>query len=536
MTKLTEIDTGIERDPPRTLSSVGKGRRTVLPFRHVRVVEAGLQDSTDSHDNLVREREWLLHPKETLELFGNAFAAEDIPSGEGRLFVLAAPLPHVRGAEVPDVRVGWSEADRYVVELSEPGYGADWEILRYEGGEAGRIERLHRWQRERRPERAVHREQRMLSNTWGDRSLDGRMNEAFLLDEIRLAAEMGVEVVQLDDGWQKGVTVNGVDGREGHGSWSDFRAADPEFWTVHPERFPNGLKPLVDLAVSLGVELGLWFAPDSANDFSSWREDADCLLGFFREYGIRFFKLDSIHMVSEAGYLNVRRFLSALREESGGEIVCDLDITAGARPGYFGAMESGVLFVENRYTDWMTYWPHHTLRNLWRLTRWVDPLRLRMEVLNPDRNRETYVDDPLAPSAYEPDALVAMVLGGQPLGWFELSGLSSEFREKARKLLEAWKPLREAYFEGTVLPLGETPEGMGCSGFLSVNSEENRHVLLLYKGMAADTRYRLRLPVRLGEGLRWRCVAGSAGVSAEGEWLDVEMTEPLGYAIGTLMR
>ena len=99
---------------------------------------------------------------------------------------------------------------------------------------------------------------------------------------------------------------------------------------------------------------------------------------------------------------------------SSGQVVFDLDVTAQTRPGYFGAMEAGPLFVENRYTDWHRYWPHQTLRNLWKLSRWVDPRRLRMEWLNHTRNTEKYANDPLAPAAWSPDAnRVAFTRNGQ---------------------------------------------------------------------------------------------------------------------------
>ena len=110
--------------------------------------------------------------------------------------------------------------------------------------------------------------------------------------------------------------------------------------------------------------------------------------------------------------------MATVLRESAGRIVFDLDVTAQLRPGYFGMIGTGPLFVENRYTDWHKYWPHQTLRNLWQLAWWVDPCRLRMEFLNQSRNTEKYADDPLAPSRYAPDTLFATVFFANPLGWF----------------------------------------------------------------------------------------------------------------------
>ena len=102
-----------------------------------------------------------------------------------------------------------------------------------------------------------------------------------------------------------------------------------------------------------------------------------------------------------------RRLFDKVVTESNGKVVIDMDVTAEKRPGYFGMMSAGPLFVENRYSDYATYWPHLTLRALWALSEVVDPLRLRMAVLNPLRNREKYGDDPLAPAAYPAETLVS---------------------------------------------------------------------------------------------------------------------------------
>lgn len=55
------------------------------------------------------------------------------------------------------------------------------------------------------------------------------------------------------------------------------------------------------------------------------------------------------------------------------------------------------MFVENRYTDNYTYWPHLAFRDLWQLSAYIAPSQLRMEFLNPYRNAEKYAADPLEP-------------------------------------------------------------------------------------------------------------------------------------------
>jgi alpha-galactosidase len=49
------------------------------------------------------------------------------------------------------------------------------------------------------------------------------------------------------------------------GVWNGFHGKDANFWSPHPVRFPNGIKPLADLAAGKGMQLSLWFAPDSSD-------------------------------------------------------------------------------------------------------------------------------------------------------------------------------------------------------------------------------------------------------------------------------
>src|SRR5690606_1410957 len=67
-------------------------------------------------------------------------------------------------------------------------------VLPYEGGTTGRGRALQAWQRAL----PLPPDGLLLSNTWGDRSRADRISEAFMLAEINRAAEVGVEVVQLD--------------------------------------------------------------------------------------------------------------------------------------------------------------------------------------------------------------------------------------------------------------------------------------------------------------------------------------------------
>lgn len=477
--------TGIETTP--VAESAGTESDIIdclaLAPRHLRLTAVTLRDQTDKHDELVSEEELLLHPNKNRRDFdGVLFAVEDPLTGNGLALAKEAPLPHACAVQSgPSLQVRG-----HTCTIRGHGTGSDglpgyrFTVLAFSGGDTGRTAVMHQWQRCLRQYRP-DRDGLILTNTWGDRSQDARVNEPFMMEEIEACARLGADIVQIDDGWQKGQTANSV---QAGGVWESFWAQDEAFWTVHPERFPNGLEPLMDRARALGLKFGLWFAPDSAREFANWKRDADCILDFHRSLGVCYFKIDGVKAVTKQGERNLRRFFDRVLEETAGEVVFDLDVTAEIRPGYFGMINVGPLFVENRYTDWFNYWPHRTLRNFWQLARWIDPVRLRMEFLNHARNPERYAGDPLAPAAWSPACLFATVLLSSPLGWFEVSGLDDAYVAQVAELIAIRRAHAETLLAGTVLPIGSIPDGVSWTGFLSLDADRNGAFVLVFRELA----------------------------------------------------
>ena len=495
-----------------------------LAPQHLRFVQATLMDQTDNHNELASEAEWLLMPNEApLKLAGNVFAVENPLTSAGLVFLKQAPLPHARPVK--------NAADAVVTpskrEVRFAGQGYPFVVLAYAGGENGRIAALQNWQRQlRRFDPA--RDGLFLSNTWGDRSRDARINEEFVLKEVAAGAQLGVDIVQVDDGWQKGRTANSAAAR-GKGVWNGYWAADQNFWQPDPVRFPHGLAPVVQAARTHGMKFGLWFGPDSSDGMANWERDAGRLLDLHQNDGIDYFKIDSVKATAPATEQNLRRFFDRVLEQSGGKVVFDLDVTAEIRPGYFGLPHVGPMFVENRYTDFHRYWPHQTLRNLWKLAHYVDPLRLRMELLNNRRNAEKYADDPLAPSRYRADALFAITMFANPLGWFEVSNLPEDYVKELKPLVTAWKRERAQMLGGTLLPLGAAPDGVAWTGFASVAADRRSGYLLLFRESNADAIWRTSLPLFADGKYRLTPLAGEGAAALQNNILAVQIPAPLRF-------
>ena len=331
---------------------------TLCMSGHLRLTKVTLLDITDSHNELVFEDEWLLHPADSgLSLTGNLFTVEDVLTGEGIILLKEAPLPYARPLPTPvDLKVELLKAETdgpaWKLALFGTGIGGGvaegyaHSIIPYIGGRDGMTAALQAYQNAIRPYKAG-RDGLFLTNTWGDRSRDARINEEFILQEVCAGSELGADIVQIDDGWEKGRTANSS---QPSGIWEGFWSADQEFWQPDPVRFPNGLLPVTAALSERGMALGLWFAPDSSDDFANWERDADALLAINLEHGVHHFKIDSVSAKTRLGEVNLHRFFDRVLEGCR-DIVFDLDVTADVRPGYFGMMHAGPLFVENRYTD-----------------------------------------------------------------------------------------------------------------------------------------------------------------------------------------
>jgi alpha-galactosidase len=480
-------------------------------------------DQTDRHDELLSEREWLLMNNEAgFDVKGCVLNVEDVITGSGVAFVKFAPLPHARhDKESIDFKVD-PRANAVSAMLGDAPAAA----IAYRGGRVGFTRAMHDFQRCLRNYRAG-RDGLFLSNTWGDRSRDARINEAFLLKEVAAGAALGVDIVQIDDGWQKGRSANSVAAR-GKGVWNGYWAADPEFWDADPGRFPNGLECVVDAARKNGMHFGLWFGPDSSDSAANWKKDADHLLGFYA-MGVSYFKIDSMKTHDQSSLDNQRAMFDRMLEGSEGNMVFDLDVTAEIRPGYFGLPDIGPLFVENRYTDFHRYWPHQTLRNLWELSRVVDPLRLRMELLNNTRNTDKYKDDPLAPGLYRPDTLFAITMMASPLGWFEVSNLPDDYVKQMQPLVATWKAERGRMHGGSIIPVGVVPDGVSWTGFASLAADNSGGYVLLFRELSDQAAFELPLDGLLDGQFKTELIGGRGQVELNDGKLEVEIPAKLDY-------
>jgi alpha-galactosidase len=217
-------------------------------------------------------------------------------TGGYNTFDFAYPLKPGESLDTPEFFAGFSDA----------GFG-------------GASRAMHRFERDRIfPGGAQSRLRPVLYNSWEATTF--RVDEPGQKTLAEKAAKLGVELFVMDDGW--------------FGARNDDRAGLGD-WTVNPQKFPNGLKPLIEYINGLGMDFGLWVEPEMVNaDSDLYRKHPDWVIHFAGrprselrnqmvlnlarpdvkeyifgvldklagDYNIRYFKWDMNRAVSEPGW------------------------------------------------------------------------------------------------------------------------------------------------------------------------------------------------------------------------------------------
>ena len=280
-----------------------------LPGRHWQLNAVEFFDITDGFNTLRKSVLALSYRPNYYR--GNLLYAYDNVTENGVFILKEAPISNVQLAypgsdfiteygTFMTVGIGISPADLDTVEWKR-GYGFVSGV--YSGNEKNGLMALRNYQNNIRLHKPG-RDEMLLMNTWGDRGQDSRVRESFALAELEVGAKLGITHFQLDDGWQSGQTSNSaLKGGSLESIWKNSR-----YWEPHPERFPNGLDPVVKKGKELGIEVCLWFNPSKDNSNENWEKDASVLIGLYRKYGIRTFKIDGVNLPDKTAEMNFRKF------------------------------------------------------------------------------------------------------------------------------------------------------------------------------------------------------------------------------------
>lgn len=429
-----------------------------LEGEHWMIRSVKLHAFTDDNDTLCEENEY------------NMFARNLFFTQKGEIFFLENPETgnaHVIICELPDYQTATLTIRGGVVKVDN---GTNGLLLGF--CKMGECEKLCRdyFRHAKKPVGLV-----TMSNTWGDRNGFSRVCADFVLKEIDSAQEIGVDIVQIDDGWQFGSTADPM--RRDETGWREYK---DDFWDLDEAKFPQGMKVVTDYAKEKGIKVGMWFAPAPQQNFALRQRDLSVLKKAYDEWGIRFFKLDMYWVRSDADRDNFLEFLKGIYS-FGSDVSVQLDITRNDRLNYLCGRQYGTVFVENRYTKSANSFPHRILRNLWMISKYLPASKFQFELINPDLYAECYNEnDPFAPALYDMDYLFAMVMLCNPLFWMEMQFLGKERIAQMQPVLNVWKTLRDDFSKFDVAPIGNKPNGRNFTGF-TVSDDGKVKYLLLFR-------------------------------------------------------
>lgn len=119
------------------------------------------------------------------------------------------------------------------------------------GGFGAASRQLHEYQRKTSNTMWTNKVMPVLYNAWA--TFEFNLDEKMLMQQAERCHSIGIEMFLIDDGWFK----NRNDDKSGLGDWD-----------VDPQKFPNGLTPLINKLNELGMMFGIWVEPEMCTEES----------------------------------------------------------------------------------------------------------------------------------------------------------------------------------------------------------------------------------------------------------------------------
>ena len=318
------------------------------------------------------------------------------------------------------------------------------------------------------PDRDIY----IMANTWGSEDLRPACLHAAceenVLAELESVADLGIDVLQVDDGWQ---TPEWKTARRSpevqRGEWAVKAFGD---YAVYPEGWAN----IRAKAKQLGVTLGLWAA---------WTAPVEMLKANCDEGGFKYFKLDFARLDSRDAYDSLVEKARELIAHTDHTARVNWDVTELApRMGYFTGREYGNIYLENRKTrtarEPVLYVPHKVLADAWQLAKYVNLNKFQVTVQNVDHVLpDVKTDAALHSHAYA----IGIALMASPIFFQETHYYEGAARDQVRQVLSVYKHHREVMYRGYVFPIGAFPDNRSWTGFQNHDPETGTGYLTVFR-------------------------------------------------------
>ena len=367
---------------------------------------------------------------------------------------------------------GWGlSADEFVQDRFRECW-ANWTIV-YSRGNDGLQLALKQFDAARYPV-FPKRDMFILSNTWGPANPGGAQftKEDFVLREIAAAGELGIDVVQIDDGWQQAGGGPGA---------SHFLP-----------KYTNGWADIRSAAQKAGVRLGLWVAIRNAR-LDDLKKDLDDL-GFIS------WKVDYDHLASRSDYEDrIAKYRALMKYAPMKTQFALCPEYEDPRYGWYFAREYGSIYFQNIQEgkpDHLTFVPFQVLRQHWLMAKYFPANKLQVMLQNPKRTRRDLSDAFEHTHAY----CFAMGLPFVPVFFQSSQLLDDEGKRELKTLFAEFKKVEEDIFRSLTFPIGDEPCNAAWSGFQMLSSKRKGGYLLLFRELHnSEPRNRMTLKFLAGK-------------------------------------
>jgi hypothetical protein len=359
---------------------------------------------------------------------------------------------------------GWGIGPNEIGEDWERAW-ATWTIL-YQGGPDQRQKAVKTFDAVRYPVRP-ELDGVVMANTWGGgtSSQESRQLawEKRVLPELEAVAELGIDMYQIDDGWQvKNLNSSHPDGNRG--------------WKPHPDIYPNDWQPVRARAEQLGIRLGLWTPVQSISlGDLCWNQER----GHFLNWKMDFANLPNYRSRQQLED-KVREFIRRFDHT----VNVSWDLTEiSPRYGYFWAREYGSVWLENRkkrMRPWILYTPHLTLRDAWQLSSYANIHKFQLPIVN-----VAEVDPPSDAKEHPQSYASAIAMAGIPMFFEQPSTFTGEAKQQVINTIRLFKSCRQDMLSQLVYPIGPTPNNASFTGFQTYQTDRKHGYLLLFRELHA---------------------------------------------------
>lgn len=296
----------------------------------------------------------------------------------------------------------------------------------------------------------------ILSNTWGSANPGGSQftEEDFVLKEIPAIAKLGIDVMQIDDGWQKS------------GGGPDAKNFSP--------KYANGWKDIKAIADANGVRMGLWVTAKLSTT-EELNKNID-------ELGFVSWKADFDHLASRSDYEDrIKKYRDVMKHawmKTQFSLCPEYD---DPRYGWYYCKEYGSIYFQNIQESLpahLTMVPYQVLMQNWEMTKYFNSNKLQVMLQNPKRVNPDRSDAPQHSHSY----CFAMGVPFVPCFFQSAQNLDSKEQKELKDFITVFKKHRKNIFNSYTFPVGDKPDNQSWTGFQMLNeSDKKANYLLLFR-------------------------------------------------------